>query len=747
LAKASTIQTSFNAGELSPTLEGRVDLAKYANGCAKLENFIPLVQGGARKRSGTRFVSEVKTSANVTRLIPFEFGTTQAYILEFGNLYMRVYKDGGAVLAGAGPAVFEIVTPYPSAALDAIQFAQSADVLYLAHPDYNPRKVTRTAHDAWTMAVIDFDFAPFEPTNLDKTLTVYASAASGNGITLTASSALFTELMKLGYFKFREILGSNHGTWEARSDNTLYSGSTLNVSDTVYFENNVYELNNKNGESDTGTSAPIHDTGIDTDGRWDWHYLHSGEGYVTITAVAVDGLTATADVVKQLPASVVGASNATHRWSHGAWTSRNGWPRSVSFFEDRLWWAGTDGQPQTLWASKTSQYENHQIVDLDESALIFTLNTDQVNVIEWINAGKVLMVGTAGGEFVVSAASETEALVPGNVRVVRHSTYGSKTKVAPLRVEQVLLFVQRSGRKLRELVFDDTTGSYVAPDMTVLADHVTLGGMTRLAFQQEPNRLLWATLATGGLICFTYERSQQVTAWHRHTLGGTDTKVESIAVIPHPDGDQDQLWLVVSRTIGGATKRFVEVLEPEWVRTNAVTSAFFVDSGLSYSGVAATTMTGLGHLEGQTVSILADGATHPDKTVSGGSVTLDRASTNVHIGLAYSSTLQTMRLEAGASDGTAQGKTKRFTNVVIRLDQTGSGLLYGPTDVDADMDELHLRDSFDPMDAGVPLFDGDTEVLSWPEGYEQAGRLTLKHTLPLPCTITAIMPQVNTQDR
>jgi hypothetical protein len=191
----------------------------------------------------------------------------------------------------------------------------------------------------------------------------------------------------------------------------------------------------------------------------------------------------------------------------------------------------------------------------------------------------------------------------------------------------------------------------------------------------------------------------------------------------------------------------VEVLEPEWVRTNAVTSAFFVDSGLSYSGVAATTMTGLGHLEGQTVSILADGATHPDKTVSGGSVTLDRASTNVHIGLAYSSTLQTMRLEAGASDGTAQGKTKRFTNVVIRLDQTGSGLLYGPTDVDADMDELHLRDSFDPMDAGVPLFDGDTEVLSWPEGYEQVGRLTLKHTLPLPCTITAIMPQVNTQDR
>ena len=817
MAKASTIQTSFNAGELSPTLEGRVDLSKYANGCAAMENFIPLVQGGARKRSGTRHVAEVKSSANVTRLIPFEFGTTQAYVLEFGDLYMRVYKDGGTVvesakaisattdatpvsvttvahsytsgervlISGTGIAaldgkywtitvtaattftldtstapgatsatgtaerVFEIATPYPSATLDAIQFAQSADVLYLAHPDWNPRKLVRLADDNWTLSIIAFDYVPFEPTNLDTGVEVWASATTGLGITLTTvpSTALFTTLMIGGQFKLSEIIGSNHGVWEPRSDNTAYSGA-LNVGDTVYFENNVYKLTNKNGETKTGTSAPIHDVGTELDGKFSWQYLHSGEGYVTITAVAGDGYTATADVVKTLPDSVAGlAADATHRWAHGAWTGKNGYPRTVSFFEDRLWWAGTDNNPQTLWASRTSQYENHQIIDLDESAMIFTINTDQVNVIEWINAGKALTIGTAGGEFICSAALDGEALSPGNVRIVRHSTYGSKTKVAPVRVEQVLLFVQRAGRKLRELVFDDAVNSYVAPDMTILADHITLGGMTRLAFQQEPNRLLWATLATGDLICFTYERSQQVTAWHRHTLGGTDAKVESIAVIPHPDADQDQLWLVVSRTIGGATKRFVEVMEPEWRRTNAVASAFFVDSGLSYSGVSVTSVTGLEHLNGQTVAILADGATHPDKVVASGTVTLDRAATEIHIGLPYSATLTTMRLEAGASDGTAQGKTKRFTNVVIRLDQTGAGLLYGPTAVTADMDELHLRDSFDPMSAALPLFDGDTEILPWPEGYEQLGRLTLKHALPLPCTITAIMPQVNTQDR
>ena len=753
MAKASTIQSSFNAGELSPTLDGRVDLAKYKYGCAKMENFYPLVQGGARKRSGTRFVNEVKNSADVTRLIPFEFGTEQAYILEFGNQYMRVYKDGGQVLAAPIPPAtvatipYEIVTPYLSASLDSIQYAQSADVLYLAHPDWNPRKLVRLADDNWTLTIIDFDHAPFQPTNLDTAVSVYASAATGSPLlTGPVGGSVFSADMVNGDFKLSELIGSNHGPWEPASDGSRYAGTGWVVGQTAYFEGNVYKVATAPGPV-TGNSAPIHDFGVASDGKLDWEYVHSGIGYGTISSVDVGAQTASMTVHKELPASVVGVSNATHRWAEGAWTGKNRYPRSVSFFEDRLWWAGTANNPQTLWASKTSNYESHQIIDLDESAMVFTINTDQVNVIEWINAGRALTIGTAGGEFICSAALEGEALTPGNVKIVRHSTYGSKSKVSPQRVEQVLLFVQRAGRKLRELVYDDAVNSYVAPDMTILADHITLGGITRMAFQQEPNRMVWATLATGDLICFTYERSQQVTAWHRHTLGGTDSKVESIAVIPHPDGDQDQLWMIVSRTIGGVTKRFVEFMEPEWLRSNARTSAFFIDSGLSYSGVAVTSVTGLSHLEGQTVSILADGATHPDRVVASGTVTMDRSATVVHVGLPYSATLQTMRLEGGASDGTAQGKTKRITNVVVRLDQTGGGLRYGPTEVDADMDEFFIRDSYDPMSEAVPLFDGDTDVLPWPSGYEQDGKVTIRHTLPLPCTITAIMPQLNTQDR
>jgi hypothetical protein len=283
--------------------------------------------------------------------------------------------------------------------------------------------------------------------------------------------------------------------------------------------------------------------------------------------------------------------------------------------------------------------------------------------------------------------------------------------------------------------------------MTVLADHIALGSFKKFAFQQEPNRLLWALMANGELACFTYDRIQQVTAWHRHVIGGTNALVKSIATIPHPLGNQDQLWLVVSRTIGGTTKQYIEVLDPDWERSNSLSDAFFVDSGLSYTGSSFTSLSGLEHLEGQTVTILADGATHADKVVSGGSITLDRAATSIVVGFKYEATMKTMRVEAGAADGTSQGKTKRITNIVLRLDQTGSGLLYGPDEVEANMDELHLREPEYAMGSGVPLFDGDTEVLSWPYGYEQPGHIALKHKLPLPCTITAIMPQLITQDR
>lgn len=446
-------------------------------------------------------------------------------------------------------------------------------------------------------------------------------------------------------------------------------------------------------------------------------------------------------------------------WSLGAWSDRNGFPRTNAFFEDRLWWAGSIRNPQTLWASVTGEFENHEITDLDESGLIFTLNTDKVNAIEWLSPGKVLAVGTAGGEFIAAASTLEQPLTPGNIRVVRHANFGSRAGVMPQAIEQVVLFVQRSGGRIRELVFDFDTDSFVAPDLTVLSDDLfgksVLTGSKfdkaeaprTMAFQQEPKRNLWVALDSGELICLTYDRAQQVVGWHTHEIGDDPTwSVQSVAVIPHPDGDGDQLWLAVRVGTSSFNKIQIMFMEKPWHEDRALEDAFYVDSGLTFDPdppAPTTVLTGLDHLEGRTVEVLGDGIRRARAVVSGGSINIGEPAVNVaQVGLAYDAILQTMRFEAGSQEGTAQGKIKRITKFVVRLFQTGVGLRYGAEDDDR-LEDLPQ----DVAATAADLKDGDTDALSWPQGYEQAGRVLLKHSTPFPCFITAIMPQISVQDR
>lgn len=817
MPRASPGQLSFNAGIWSPNLEGRVDLAKYGASVRELRNFVPRIAGPAQKRSGTRFVNEVKDSTKNTRLVSFEFGVEQAYILEFGDLYMRVYRDGGIVLDGGGPAVFEMVTPYAHGDLDGLYFTQSADVLFVVHPDYAPRQIKRMDHDDWTIEKLQSvqHFQPFMPENFDELDGAAASAQSGGGITLTSGGGHFVASMVGGNFKLREVVGSEHGEWEAASANTDYDGS-FGLNATRFWEQNVYRKLDTNTPS--GTSPPIHKRGVKTDGKVDWAYEHSGAGYAQITSV-ISPFRATADVKRKIPASCVSAditiSNITqanpavvttsaphnmksgdlvyiegvigmtevnqkqyginflstttfelngidstgfsaysaggfmvrlrHRWAHGAFSDWAGYPTATTFYEDRLVFAGTKRLPQGIWLSRTGDYLDFETDDTDEGSLLFVLNTDKVNAIEWLVARDALHIGTRAAEHVLSASNTSEALTAGNVRAQRRTTRGSKPQVAPVLVGSSLLFVQRSGRKLIELLLDDESDSETtADDLTVLADTVVQTGIRKMAYQQEPHRVIWCVLDDGQLVAFSYEREQQVAAWHRHPLGGTDVVVESVAVIPHQDGDGDQVWLVVKRTIDGSTVRYVEFIEKDWLEVYDLEDAFFVDCGLTYSGSPATVISGLDHLEGETVKVLADGAVHPPRVVSSGSITLAYSASDVQAGLAYAGEMESMRPEAGSAEGTSQGKTKRIQRAVFRLYQCGAAFEYGKA-----LDDLTLyefRKPSDPMDEPVPLFDGDTERLVWPPGYDSDARVAFRHDSPLPCTVTGIFPQLATQD-
>ena len=670
--KASPIQEAFNAGEFSELVSARVRFDKYRNAVKTAENMIPLVQGGIARRTGTMFVSEVKTSAKSTRLFPFQFSVTQAYIIEAGDQYFRFYRDRGQIESGGSP--YEIATPYLEADLFELKFTQSADVIYITHPDYAPRKLTRTGHTSWTLTVISFLDGPYLVTN-SGTTTITPSATTGS-VTLTASASLFasTDVDRLVRIK-------HSSTW----------------------------------------------------------------GYAKITAYT-SATQVTATVINTL-----GGTGAVTDWRLGVWSDTTGYPAACIFFEDRLCFAGGDYSPQRVDMSVVGDYENFAPsatdgVVADDNAVAVTLNANDVNAIRWmVDDEKGLLIGTTSGEWIVRPSSLQEAITPTNIAAKRSTAYGSDNLQA-IRAGKSALYVQRAGRKVRELAYVYEVDGFRSPDMTILAEHVLEGGVTQFTYQQEPSSIVWFVRSDGQLVGLTYERDQDVIGWHRHILGGSfgsgDAVVESVAVIPTPDETADELWLIVKRTVDGGTVRYIEHMTPKFDDTGTE-DAFFVDCGLTYDSTATTSVSGLDHLEGETLQVLADGSTHPDVTVSSGSVTLVRSSSVVHLGLKYTSNVQTLRIEAGAADGTAQGKTKRIHRVGVRLYKT-LGLKFGPSS--ANLDTLPFRTSTDAMGNPPALFTGDKSV-AWNGGYEREGYMYFRQEQPLPFTLLGIFPQLVTQDR
>ena len=734
MARVAAQLTNFTAGELSPRLDGRNDLSKYPAGCKTLENIVIYPHGAAARRPGTQFIAEVKTSSAKTRLIPFEFSTTQTYILEFGNQYMRVYKDKGQVLSGG--SAFEISTPYLTAELFDIKFAQSADVMYITHPSHETKKLSRTGHTAWTLATVDFTNGPFLDTNTSTT-TFQPSGTSGS-VNITASA------------------------------NTFVS-------------------------TDVGRLIRIGDG------------IAKVTGFTSATVVAVTTSTNFAN------------TNAVTDWSLGAFSETTGFPSCVTFFEQRLVFAATLNNPQTIYFSKSGDYENMDAniggTVADDDAVVYTIASNQVNAIRFLSPTRTLIIGTAGGEFAVYGGGDNDAITPTNIIIKKQSNYGG-ANVDAVPVGNATLFLQRAKRKIRELAYNFDVDGYIAPDLTILAEHITKGGITQMAYQEEPLSIVYAVREDGELVALTYQRDQQVVAWHRHIFGGAfgtgNAVCESIAVIP-TDLDEYEVYVIVKRTINGATKRYVEVLNTFDFTETDNTSFNYLDSQLNYDGVSSTlngdisnsattvvvadgtnfnssgkikigkeiiaytgkstnnltgctrgqnlttaaahtsgdtvdqvveTLSGLTHLEGQTVSILADGATHPTKTVSSGAISLDRAAKKVKVGLSYTSLLQTMRIDAGSQNGTSQGKTKRIYEITIRLFET-VGVEVGP-DLD-NMERIPFRSSANPMNEGIAPFTGDKEV-EFRGNYDTDGFIVVRQTQPLPLTVLSVYPRLVTND-
>jgi hypothetical protein len=645
MPKVTTLQTNFTAGEISPKLYGRVDVARYQNGAKKMRDTIPQVYGGAKRRDGSLFVNEVKTSAKQTRLIPFIYNENTAYMLEFGDLYMRVYKDG-AILG----APYEIATPFTEAMLFDMDYTQGADTMFLFQESLAPRRLRRFGDTSWTLDVIPFTETPFEEPGSYPAATLTPSAATpvGGACTLTAGASVFVA-------------------------------------------------------GDVGSSVKING------------------GIVKITGYT-SGTSVAGVINQELSSTVAAPANA---WSlHApAWSASRGYPRTGTLYEQRLVVGGSPTFPQTIWGSSTAAYLDFTMGVNDDDAFAFTIASDQINPIQYLASSRSLVAFTSGGEFTVAGGLE-KPLAPTNAQIRQRSNYGC-ARVRPLRIRDAEMFIQRAGAKVRSFAYNVANDDWTAPDIAVMAEHLTSMGIVDLCWQQEPTSIIWLVRTDGVLVSVTYDKDQDVVGWAAHT--GFNGVIESVATIP--DADSDQLWLVVARTINGSIKRYVERFVPT-VR---------LDSALvATAGSPTTVWTGLTHLEGESVDVVGDDAYVGRYTVAAGQITTTKAITSASIGLPFENRVELLDPEIQSGMGSASGNYMRTNEVTARFFETTGASVNGQ--------DLIFRRFGTNADVLTPqLFSGVTRIenLGWARGESE---LVITQDKPMPFHLLSITRKFTVND-
>ena len=837
MPRVSPLLNDFSSGEISPLMFGRIDADRYKTGLETCLNMVPLVQGGVTRRPGTRFAAEVKDSSKFTRVIPFEFSKTQAYIIEAGNQYFRFYRNGGligftaktitgataanpvqitsnahgfsngdrivitgvagmvqlnnrefrvagvtantftlqhaqsgsavngttftAYTSGGGASkIVEVASPYLEAELPDIRWAQSNDVVYIVHPNYAPRKLTRTDHTVWTLTTVAFEDGPYLSPN-DTAVTITPSATTGN-ITLTASSALFA------------------ATDVDRLVRLTHSSTT---------------------------------------------------GYVKITGfTSTTVVNATVQLFPGTTSAALGGTGATTSWRLGLYFTAS-FPSFVAFHQARLILGGASAAPLRVDASVSQDFENFQPTQIngtstaDNLAIAATLDTGGVNKpTGFVSHEKGGVIMSAGGEFFVRPNTTNAAITPTDIQAPPISAWGS-INVSPVRAGASVLFVQASGYKIRELRFDLSADGFNAIDLTVISEHILESGVREMAWQKEPQPILWVVRKDGHVASLTFERDSDTlrAAWHRHVFGGKSTAggdypvAEAVAFIPNSGNTYDEGWFIVRRIINGQTVRTVQYFSKSFDREDEQHEAYFVDCGLSrdvstaitgataanpvvvtstshgltngdevfiqsvkgmtqingkvftvanaaantfeLSGVDGTAYTayasggvvirrtnslsGLFHLEGETLAVLGDGAPQASVAVSAGSVTLDQKAGFAHVGFPFNSDIKTLPLDAGAARGSAGAQLRRVHRANFRVYRT-QGMKIGPTF--SNLDTVVFRTPSDITDAAVPLFTGQV-AQQFNGSMDTEGSICLRMDEPTPATILFIAPIMETNER
>lgn len=681
MATTRTYSRSFNGGEVSPEFYGRLDDAKFQAGLGLCRNFVVLPHGPAQNRAGTEFVRPVKDESKRTRLLRFTYSSEQTMVLEFGEGYFRFHTLGGTVLSGASP--YELAHPYTEAQLFDVVYVQSADVVTLVHPDHPPRELRRLGATNWQLVSILFATTTAAPTGVTATPTVPGGT---------------TNLRTYQYLVTAIRAGQESGQPPAAS-----CTNNLNAADTF----NTVSWSAAAGSPD-GYNVYRLESGV-------WAFI--GQTPAAGLSLVDEGILPD---VSRTPAQ-----------ARNPFDGPGNYPSAVTYFEQRRAFAASRNAPQTMWMTRSGTESNMDVAFpvRDDDAVTFRIAARESNTIRHLVPLQDLMVMTQSAEWRVA-----EDITPSAIKVRPQSFVGS-SKVEPLVVNSTLVFPAARGGHVRELGYQNEVGGYTTNDMSLRATHLFDDYvLVDSAQSKAPVPICWFVSSSGSLLGATYVPEQSITAWHHHdTRGGA---FESIAVVA--EGEEDVLYAVVRRTINGATRRYVERMASRKVQTETAADGFFVDAGARRDGAPIASLSdGLSHLEGETVSILVDGAVQPQQTVSSGTVSWPVAGSKVVVGLPIEADLKTLPF-AIEIQGYGQGRRKNITEVWLRLFESRS-VLAGPNP-----DKLYEMKTRTNEPPGTPpaLITGEASLKLSPE-WQNDGALFIRHDQPLPLTVLSMTMELD----
>ncbi len=744
-SRVNAALNQFNNGLVSPELEARTELQVAAYSCRQLENASVEVSGGVHRRGGSVYVDAQTKSI----LISFIVNRNISYLIALGGTKFRFYRNH-AVVQNNNTAL-TLNSPYAEADLfddngmSRISCVQSADVLYLFHEDYPTYKITRTGATAFSISKVTFVKGPWEDEDASGiTMTVSDPTVMSGTVTVHASAAFFTEDMVGRYIRIYY-----EGTILYWSNGDNLSNRNEHKSDGKFYK--------PESTGEMGNVKPTHTTGLGSDGKINWRYMHAGYGTGKITAVT-DGQNASVEVVEKFPENT---QYATKKWKISSIGADGVYPIWGCFFKERLCLGVNTAKGPTVFFSQTGDYENFDDVEFGEIKANCGMKLPilgDISSIEWLSALDSLYVGTSGGITEIKPQTSSQAFGPENI------TYGIVTNIGSNRLKPVLfggseLYCGGEGKTIYDLLYVNEQQSYEPDEVSLLAPTWLKKGIKCWALQYHPYRIVWCVMRDGTLVGLTYNKAQQVRAFHKHI---TDGKFVSVAVIPSPDGQTDELWAVVERTINNTTVYYIEYFrdglpldipaeyDEEQQQAFRLQYAYYVDCGAQYTfETPQTTITGLAWLNGKTVDVLADGVVIKNKTISNGTLTLDTAASVVTVGLPYTTTFEPLPVYVEGANGTGNARAQRINKVVVRLLSSG-GFWYG--EKDGLMDYASLRKASERGNA-TSLKSGDL-MLNW-NGTEShndilgreipnatGARMIFMQKDPLPMRILAVYPQL-----